>query len=532
TPLSVAVVLDVAAPPALRPDGTVVLADSAVARARQRADILRDLPGLPITMAPLPETLAALPLAGQQGQEAADELRAAALTHPVLARPFVDVDLAALRQAGLIGEANAQAEGGASIVRSHLGTEPIGGIWLSGPTLGAESARLARDLTFTRALLPPSALAGDDDGPAPLAPVQLADGGPLALVDDPDLAAHLTGDAGALGGHRFIAELAITWLEAPVNPRAVVVRLPADADLDPGTVTSALAALGDGQAVQALPLDQVFDTVSPADDGAPTVELAPHDGPDLRDVAGPLRAARASVNGLGGLVDDPILAASLHQSLLLSTGTDTPGAERTAHVDRVNDALGSVTGAVALPDEFRITLTSRASSIPVTLDNLSDRELSVRVELDSDQLEFPEGTVVPASLPPGTTRLEVPVRARTSGAFTLLVRVTSPDGSIELDRSTFDIRSTAISGVGLALSIGAGLFLLVWWGRHWRNSRRSQHLMPTGTPSPPAQPFPAGAGDRTPPPAASRDPAGTGPDVSYRPAHMAAGGRPGTARRV
>ena len=148
------------------------------------------------------------------------------------------------------------------------------------------------------------------------------------------------------------------------------------------------------------------------------------------------------------------------------------------------------------------------SSIPIALDNLSDRNLDVEVVLDSDQLEFPEGAVLHPTLPPGTTRLEVPVRVRTSGAFTMDVRVTSRDGSIVLDESTFDVRSTAISGVGLALSIGAGLFLAVWWARHWRSARRSRHLMPASSVPPDAP----GAPSAPPPPA---------PESPYRPAHMA-----------
>jgi hypothetical protein len=536
-PLSAAVVLDVAADPSLQPDGTVVPPDGAVDRARERADVFGAVTGVPVTLAPRPETLAALGQAGPAGRATVDDLRAAAATRPVLARPFVDIDLADLRRAGLVGEANAQAEGGANVVRSELGTEPIGGVWLSGPTLGAESARLARDLGFAKALVPPSAVdGGGDDEPVPLGPVRLGDDGPVAMVSDPDLAAHLTGDADMVGAHRFVAELAITWLEAPSNPRAVAVHIPADADIDPATVASAVGALGDGQAVRVLPLDQLLDAVPPPEDGVPSVSLAPDENTDdLRAVAGPLQAARATVAGLGGLVDEPELAASMQESLLLSTGADTPDADRAAYVDRVTAALGTVTGAVTLPDQFRITLTSRSSSIPVTLTNLSDRELSVQVHLDSDQLEFPDGDVIPARLVPGTTRLDVPVRARTSGAFTLDVRVTSPDGSIELDRSTFDIRSTAISGVGLFLSVGAGLFLLVWWARHWRSARRSRHLMPAA--AVPTEPVPGGDAAGSPAATAAtaaRPVAGHRPesaDDDYRPAHMAAGGRGGSARR-
>jgi Family of unknown function (DUF6049) len=227
-------------------------------------------------------------------------------------------------------------------------------------------------------------------------------------------------------------------------------------------------------------------------------------------VAGAVPPARRSIDGLGALIDDPGLASSLHQSLLASTGTDTPDTLRVPYVDRVNGALGSVQGAVTLPDQFRITLTSRASTIPIRLTNESDQNLTVRVELESDQLEFPDGSVLRPDLPPGTTTLDVPVRVRTSGAFTMDVEVTSPDGSIVLDTSTFDIRSTAISGVGLVLSVGAGLFLAVWWAKHWRSARRSRHLMPASS-VPPASPGP--------PPAAAAH------ENPYRPAHMAHGER-------
>jgi hypothetical protein len=47
-------------------------------------------------------------------------------------------------------------------------------------------------------------------------------------------------------------------------------------------------------------------------------------------------------------------------------------------------------------------------------------------------------------------------------------------GGAELVESRLTIVSTVFSGVGIVLSIGAGLFLLLWWGRHWRTSRRDR----------------------------------------------------------
>jgi Family of unknown function (DUF6049) len=511
-PLAVAVVVDVAAPPALQPDGTVAAPDGALARTRERAELLAETPQVPLTTAPRPETLEGLALAGDAGLAAVDALRAGIAGRPVLARPYVDVDLAALQRAGLIGEANAQADTGANVIRERLGVEPSGGTWLTDEALGDQSARLAVELGINRALVPASAVAGAGDEPpeVPEAPVRLGDDGPLAMVSDPALAAHLASDDGMVAAHRFVAELAIGWLEAPAIQRAVAVHIPADATIDPAVVSVALGALADGQAVRAVPLDELFRDVPPLDGRRGTVELADRDvRDDLTPITGPLRSARATVSGIGALVEDPLLAASLQRSLLLSTGSDTADAERALYVDRVSRALGDVSGAVVLPDEFRITLTSRSSSIPVTLTNLVEQDLAVQVLLESDQLEFPEGAVIPAVLQPGTTRLDVPVRVRTSGAFTLEVTVTSPDGSIVLDNSTFDVRSTAISGVGFLLSIGAGLFLAIWWARHWRSTRRSRHLVPaSATPDDMHEGLPA-------------QPRAAATDGDYRPAHMA-----------
>lgn len=519
TPLQTAVLVDIVAPTALQPDGERSLAGGTLERVQERLEVLRRTPpDVPLTLAPRPETVEALALGDDSETAAVDDLRELARERPVLARTFVDVDLAALARSGLLPEANHQAHGGASVVRTRLSTEPIGGIWLSGPTLGPESARLAVDLGLDRAVVPPSATDDGEGGPAPVpsTPVQLGEGGPLTVVSDPALAEHLTSGAGVVGAHRFLAELTIMWLEAPSIPRAVVVHLPPDADIEPSVVARAFTALADGQAVSVVPVDQVF-AVPPAEEGPTTVAPAPRDvDVDLGGIAPELRRARERVAGVGAMLDDPGSTSSAEQALLVATGADTPAADRAAHVERAGAELGAVAGAVSLPDEFEITLTSRSSMIPVTLTNGTDHDLDVRVELDSDQLEFPDGDVLTPVLAQGTTRLEVPVRTRTSGAFTLRVRVTSTDESIILDTATFDVRSTAISGVGLVLSIGAGLFLAVWWARHWRNARRSRHLVQRAA----HQGGDRGEGGRS---SGGPSPAGTpaADEPSYRPAHMA-----------
>src|SRR5690606_30493102 len=60
TPLAVAVVVDVAADPILRPDGEYVLPPGTLDRVEERTQVLRATTGVPLTAAPLPETIEGL----------------------------------------------------------------------------------------------------------------------------------------------------------------------------------------------------------------------------------------------------------------------------------------------------------------------------------------------------------------------------------------------------------------------------------------------------------------------------------------
>ena len=74
--------------------------------------------------------------------------------------------------------------------------------------------------------------------------------------------------------------------------------------------------------------------------------------------------------------------------------------------------------------------------------------------------------------------------ARASGAFPLRITVTSPDGVLTVGRAQVTVRSTAVSGVGVVLSVGALLVLVVWWARHWRSVRRNRRLVDPEAPVP------------------------------------------------
>jgi hypothetical protein len=57
-----------------------------------------------------------------------------------------------------------------------------------------------------------------------------------------------------------------------------------------------------------------------------------------------------------------------------------------------------------------------------------------------------------------------------------------------LTTGSYTVRSTALSGVGLVISIVALCVLLVWWGRHVLRTRRTRRAGGDASPSAPVTP--------------------------------------------
>jgi uncharacterized membrane protein len=130
---------------------------------------------------------------------------------------------------------------------------------------------------------------------------------------------------------------------------------------------------------------------------------------------------------------------------------------------------------VALDRDQPVTVTAHRADVPVAIHNRGSRPLDVALRIESSDLELIGPTVRQLRLEPGaTTDVAVPVRVNRSGDFRVRVEVTSPDGLVVLAERTLTVRSTAISGAGVVLSVGALCFLFLWWGRHVRRTRRAR----------------------------------------------------------
>ncbi|HEV2768386.1 MAG TPA: DUF6049 family protein [Acidimicrobiales bacterium] len=487
-PLAVAWVQPFGAPPALRPDGTVELDDDRVARLATLAGALATS-DMAFTLAPRPETLDAL------STEATDTLVAvgeATAGRQVVAGPYANVDVTSLLRAGLVDELRSQREMGAATVEHHLGVSADRATWISERPL-TDTAIDA--LTGVEQLVLPEDAFTPLDRPLTLANpflVEGAGGDPVeAVVADDGLVAHLTGAGDpVLRAHHLLADLAVLAYDAPGLERGVVVQPPSGWSPSPDFLAAALDGLGRGSVVEAVTLDTLFREVPMASSNGIALvrELSASPSEPLDMDTDRLDQLRRDMASLGAVTEGAqALRPDLAERLLLVAQDRSLGPEqRDDYLDGARRSIAERLTTVTILSQGSFRLTSREATIPLTLVNNVDAEMRVSLLLQSEKLDFvgPDGSTtgtaaMPLTLAPGNNPVVVPVEARTSGEFPLLISVNSPDGALSLATARLTVRSTFLSGMGVGLSAGAGLFLAVWWASHWRSARRDRRLVPS-----------------------------------------------------
>ena len=497
TPLLTAVVLPLHAPPSYGPDGRAVVSDRARRLLEVRAGLLDKYEDVPLTVAPTPETLAAV--AGVDPGLMATVRSALAGRH-VVGGPYVRLDLAAFSGVPELADPlQDQFQAGDRTLRRVLRQDIDHRTWVGAgnPTTNAIDA-LAR-AGIDRGLFRHESVTGTT---VPIDEPVLVTGATGQTIDaalaDPVLRAHVngTGDP-VLMAHRALADLAL--LSAPPDEggiatddseAGVALELTANRPLPAAFLDTLLEGLRAGGPTRAVTLAGLLDADPPGGPGVepgPVVEGIALSGQDLTAYGRNLAITRETVDGYASFAGqaDP-LTRDLRRRLLVSGAIDLTESRRASYLRSVSQAISARTAAVAITDDETVTLTSREGDIPLTIRNDTGAPVEVRLAFDSDnKLEFPDGASQRLRLDEGPNRVEVPVVARASGAFPLRITATSPDGVLTVSRARVTVRSTAVSGVGLVLSIGALLVLVVWWASHWRSARRNRRLVDPDTGNPP-----------------------------------------------
>jgi hypothetical protein len=502
TPLLTAVLLPLRAPPSYGPDGEAVVSDRARRLLEIRSGLLDKYDDVALTVAPTPETLAALV---REDPDLLATVRSALADRHVVGGPFVRLDLAAFAGVPeLAAPLEDQFQAGDRTLRRVLRQDIDERTWVGtgNPTTAALDALAGAGID--RALFRQESVTGPSvpiDEPVVVtgATGQTID----AVLADAVLRAHVngTGDP-VLMAHRALADLAL--LASPEGEggvadddgdAGVALELTANRPLPAAFLDTLLAGLQAGGPVRAVSLAGLLDADPSGEPGVepgPVVEGIPLVGQDLTDYGHNLAITRETVDGYASFAGqaDP-LTRDLRRRLLVSGAIDLTESRRASYLRSVSLAISARTAAVAITDDETVTLTSREGDIPLTIRNDTGAPVEVRLSFDSDnKLEFPAGSTQRLRLDEGPNRVEVPVVARASGAFPLRITATSPDGVLTVTRARVTVRSTAVSGVGLVLSVGALLVLVIWWASHWRSARRNRRLVDPHAGGPP-EPAPA-----------------------------------------
>jgi hypothetical protein len=486
--LAVGAVVRIGATPGVDPDRAPMLDTEAITRATAMFAVIDD-PAIapPITLAAEPFVIDVLRATGD-----APALAPVPVDRSTLLTPYVDLDSGSLVAAGLGGLIDEELFVGAVSLTAAFDAPPERRVTVIDASVTPAALDRATLVGTTSVVVHSDQIAdsvtqGGSNVLTRSFAIESADGSTFAAIASDDVAsARLLADDPILGAHTALAELMMLQIEQPTTGRGVALALPAD--LDPATLRAVLSGLSatDGSAsgsigrpvLDPMTLIDLFDrtTAATTDGTTPIVRSWTSDQPTgLGPWPVALEQAQWDLDGLRStLPDDDDTVRSIQRDLMTSAARGLDDPARSALIGGAQTRIRSTTSAITLPDAQTVTLTSSSGRLPLVITNELPTEARVRVRLDSPKLDFPAGTVVELVLEPsGTTRTDIEITTRASGAFPLDITISSANGKLPIAASRVTVRSTAISGWGLVLSIGAGLFLAVWWARHWRSSRRA-----------------------------------------------------------
>ncbi len=481
-PLAVSMLVPLSAAPSLAPDGSSQMLDEDHEAIGVIVAALAAHPLVPLTIIPTPETITALEAStSTDDRQMLDTFRRSIGTREIVGGPYVDLDPSAMLREGLETELTTQLRSGSDTLAAALAPlRPDGRTWIANVPLDARGVEGLRDagvdqIVLREDLLTPTDLPFTLTRPAVLETdgitvqsTSFIDGGLVRHFDE-------AGDP-RLAAMHLLADLSQLYFDSPSVQRGAVVSPPVDWTPDPVFLDTVLTGLESSPMLTPVTIDDYFRTVPRAvdEDGHPVVRsLAEPSTASLGSYGPALVRMRQRVSGFASMIDerDPLLD-SARRRLLVASAAALTSDRRDAYLDAVDAEIKQQTSFLRAPARQSVTLTSRDATVPLTIRSTSPTPLRVRVLVTSPKLDFPEGPAQVVTLEETNTTVRFKVRARASGTFPLDVQVTSPDGTLPIATQRLTVRSTAVSGVGVVLSIGAGLFLAGWWFHHLRSERR------------------------------------------------------------
>ena len=435
-------------------------------------ELLADHPDVAVT--PIIDEVALAELEADSGAAAALVAALGDRTAVVATRPNLDVSsLASIGRLDRYRQALAATRASAAAVGLPVDEATI---TLGAPQTAAGAAELT-DLGI-RHVVHAGSLTSADRGPSRR--VRIDDTELFEFRADPAWTT-LTADElpPAARTQRLLAQLALADAGAPILLNAAAG--------DGGGATATLDALFAAFASPSVGVTSLAELASrlPADASVPA-EAPAQDLTDVADFTAVSVAllghyAQFHVSGVGSPSD-------YESSLDTALAPTTDPSERVDRLVALNNQLELELSAISLPENQPVTLAAQSAQIPLTIENTSSGARLVLLSVRSDKITVAQDGEL-FTIEPGTSSIELDIETRSLGGSPLQVALLTPDGQRVLSTTRFDVRSTAIPGIGLLIS-AIGLLLLGGW---WYVSIRRRRSPPSdrgGDQPPPDRPAP------------------------------------------
>lgn len=493
-PLLVSTVLSVSGPPAVSPEGSVELGPTGQSL-QTLADVFdpRVRPQPLATVSVDPHLIDALAISeSSEHAMLLARIQQATINRQITSNTYVPLDSDAWIDQDLSLEIGWQIEAGAAVLDEFLGSQADRTIMVlttsASPELLHRLQRERVELVLVPDVLldPADEVVGTSARTSFLLPA--LDEPMEAVAIDSTATAHFTRTERAdVAPYLVLADLAVRWFEDPQQLRGIVLAPPLNSLPD----STGLGVLLDE--ISASPILSSADPITIVQNLEPETlrQVRPAEengfGEDYKAaLSDGQRIARSYQNMIArsyqnmvdpiATVDTPErrLIETLHRALLLSGAYGLTETQRDAYLAVVAQTVRDTVAAIQPPSRQRITLTSRSESIPMLIRNNLDHDVIVRLDLNSDKLDFPDGDSLHRRLSPGVNQVQVPVQAKTSGDAVLEIKVNSPTGLLALGESQLTVRATSLSGTGVAIAAAALAILMLWWARNWWSRHRSK----------------------------------------------------------
>ena len=472
-PVRVSVAVRLAPTASLRPDGTLQITDKTRADTQQFIRFVGSYSS-PLTVSVQPELVAALASSTDtQDVSLLAQLNTLLRSRTIATSAFASLDPSLFAAIGKSDEFIDQVRFGEATLNRILPGVPLQrGTWWATHPLSAAGVNLLRKAGIVSIVLSPAAQRGTSSQ-LPLGVLAKPNGSTndfMSVISvDAGIAQTVTSGSEPPASYRAVAELLMERDDllasgVPASQLRLLLSTPTGVLDANGSLERAARQLT-GLVSTDFTAPQSVNTETPSIDFPETTR---HGG-DARSAG--MAVARSEFNATVSMADDADPRRVLWQSLL-SLGESSAVSEPNEYIAGVRSQLASTRGAVTVTTPGSITLSGRQGAIRIQLRNDSDQPLTVKVRMASAKLDLTQPVRLITLAAGSTTEVEVAAGTRTNGRFPISVRVTTPEGGLEVvPYITITAKVNAIAGFGQLLSISLLLIILAWWWSHWRRSR-------------------------------------------------------------